>query len=157
MRPVSSTHGLAAALTAALATTPRAADRQLAIEWIDVLGGATLIVTPAGESIRRHRLARLRGPRRQADQGGARSPRRDGHRSPDHRTTTPTTTAVSRSWRRWCRSSASHDHGLMAALLEIATSARCRRLPRRGEGHDDHAFEPGDSIALKQGAVRSCR
>ena len=43
---------LAAALAAALATTPRAADRQLAIEWIDVLGGAaTLIVTPAGESI----------------------------------------------------------------------------------------------------------
>jgi competence protein ComEC len=43
---------LAAALTAALAATPRAADRQLAIEWIDVLGGAaTLIVTPAGESI----------------------------------------------------------------------------------------------------------
>jgi competence protein ComEC len=43
---------LAAALTAALVTTPRAADRQLAIEWIDVLGGAaTLIVTPAGESI----------------------------------------------------------------------------------------------------------
>ena len=42
---------LAAALAAALVTTPRAADRQLAIEWVDVLGGgATLIVTPAGET-----------------------------------------------------------------------------------------------------------
>jgi len=43
---------LAAALAAAVSATPQAADRQLAIEWIDVLGGAaTLIVTPAGESI----------------------------------------------------------------------------------------------------------
>ena len=43
---------LAAALVAALSAAPRAADRKLAIEWIDVLGGAaTLIVTPAGEAI----------------------------------------------------------------------------------------------------------
>jgi beta-lactamase superfamily II metal-dependent hydrolase len=43
---------LAAALVAAFAVSPRAADRRLAIEWIDVLGGAaTLIVTPGGESI----------------------------------------------------------------------------------------------------------
>ena len=43
---------LAAALVAALSAAPQAADRKLAIEWIDVLGGAaTLIVTPAGESI----------------------------------------------------------------------------------------------------------
>ena len=43
---------LAAALAAVLSAAPRAADRKLEIEWIDVLGGAaTLIVTPAGESI----------------------------------------------------------------------------------------------------------
>ncbi len=41
-----------AALVLTVSTTPRAADRQLAIEWVDVVGGAaTLIVTPAGESI----------------------------------------------------------------------------------------------------------
>jgi competence protein ComEC len=43
---------LAAALVAVVSAAPLAADRKLAIEWIDVLGGAaTLIVTPAGESI----------------------------------------------------------------------------------------------------------
>jgi beta-lactamase superfamily II metal-dependent hydrolase len=43
---------LAAACAAVFSTTPQAADRQLEIEWVDVLGGAaTLIVTPAGESI----------------------------------------------------------------------------------------------------------
>ena len=42
----------AAALAAAAVAAPRAADRQLEIEWVDVLGGAaTLIVTPAGETI----------------------------------------------------------------------------------------------------------
>jgi competence protein ComEC len=43
---------LAAALAVVVSASPRAADRQLTIEWVDVLGGAaTLIVTPAGESI----------------------------------------------------------------------------------------------------------
>ena len=47
-----SPHCPAAALAAVLSAAPQAADRQLAIEWVDVLGGAaTLIVTPAGESI----------------------------------------------------------------------------------------------------------
>jgi competence protein ComEC len=43
---------LAAALATTATAAPRAADRKLEIEWVDVLGGAaTLIVTPAGESI----------------------------------------------------------------------------------------------------------
>ena len=45
--------GLAAALAGLLAAAPAtAADGALEIEWIDTLGGAaTLIVTPAGETI----------------------------------------------------------------------------------------------------------
>ena len=43
---------LAAALAAVASAAPHAADRKLEIEWVDVLGGAaTLIVTPAGESL----------------------------------------------------------------------------------------------------------
>jgi competence protein ComEC len=43
---------LAAALAAVVSASPQAADRGLEIEWIDVVGGAaTLIVTPAGESV----------------------------------------------------------------------------------------------------------
>ena len=43
---------LAAAVAAVVSAAPQAADRQLTIDWVDVLGGAaTLIVTPAGESI----------------------------------------------------------------------------------------------------------
>jgi competence protein ComEC len=42
----------AAAFAGLLTTAPSAADGRLEIEWVDVLGGgATLIVTPAGESI----------------------------------------------------------------------------------------------------------
>jgi competence protein ComEC len=43
---------LATVLAAIVSAAPQAADRKLEIEWVDVLGGAaTLIVTPAGESI----------------------------------------------------------------------------------------------------------
>lgn len=43
---------LATALASVVSAAPQAADRKLEIEWIDVVGGAaTLIVTPAGESI----------------------------------------------------------------------------------------------------------
>ena len=43
---------LVAALAGLVPAGPQAADRKLEIEWIDVLGGAaTLIFTPAGESI----------------------------------------------------------------------------------------------------------
>ncbi len=144
----------AAALAAALSVAPRAADRQLAIEWIDVLGGAaTLIVTPAGESIL-------------VDTGWPGFDGRDAkrikaaldkhgltaidhliitHYHTDHYGGAPQLAAIVPVKRFY-------DHGPMTALPEDRNFAQMYGAYRAAAKDTTTTLRPGDTIALKQGS-----
>ncbi|MEO5821909.1 MAG: MBL fold metallo-hydrolase [Vicinamibacteraceae bacterium] len=145
---------LAAVLAAALVTTPRAADRQLTFEWVDVLGGAaTLIVTPAGESIL-------------VDTGWPGFDSRDAKRikaaldkhgltAIDHLVTTHYHTdhyggvpqlAALVPIKHF------YDHGPMSALPEDRNFTQMYAAYRAAAKDSTTALKPGDTIALKQGS-----
>ncbi len=144
---------LAAALTAALVTTPRAADRQLAIEWVDVLGGAaTLIVTPAGESI----LVDTGWPgfeSRDAKRIKAALDRHGltaidhliiTHYHTDHYGGVPQLAAL-------VPIKHVYDHGPMAALPEDRNFTQMYAAYRAAAKDTTTTLKPGDTIALQQG------
>lgn len=145
---------LAAALTAALATAPQAADRQLAIEWIDVVGGAaTLIVTPAGESI----LVDTGWPgfeSRDAKRIKAALDRHGltaidhliiTHYHTDHYGGVPQLAALVPIKRFY-------DHGPMTALPEDRNFTTMYAAYRAAAKDTTTTLKPGDTITLKQGA-----
>jgi competence protein ComEC len=145
---------LAAALASALATTPRAADRQLAIEWIDVLGGAaTLIVTPAGESI----LVDTGWPgfeSRDAKRIKAALDRHGvtaidhlivTHYHTDHYGGVPQLAAL-------VPIKHFYDHGPMAELPEDRNFAQMYGAYRAAAKDKTTTLKPGDTITLKQGS-----
>jgi beta-lactamase superfamily II metal-dependent hydrolase len=144
----------AVALAAVLSVAPRAADRQLTIEWVDVLGGAaTLIVTPAGESI----LVDAGWPGfdgRDAKRIKAALDRHGltaidhlivTHYHTDHYGGVPQLAAVV-PIRRF------YDHGPMTALPEDRNFAQMYGAYRAAAKDTTTALAPGDTIALKQGS-----
>lgn len=145
---------LAAALAAVLSAAPHAADRQLAIEWIDVLGGAaTLIVTPAGESI----LVDTGWPGFESRDARRIKAALDKHglTAIDHLIVTHYHTdhyggvaqlAAIVPIKRF------YDHGPMSALPEDRNFAQMYGAYRAAAKDTTTALEPGDTIALKQGS-----
>jgi competence protein ComEC len=145
---------LAAALAAAVSAAPHAADRQLEIEWIDVLGGAaTLIVTPAGESI----LVDTGWPGfdgRDAKRIKA-ALDRHGLTAIDHLIITHYHTdhyggvaqlAAVVPVRKF------YDHGPMSALPEDRNFAQMYGAYRAAAKDTTTALKPGDTITVKQGS-----
>jgi beta-lactamase superfamily II metal-dependent hydrolase len=143
---------LAAALTGLVFATPRAADRQLAIEWIDVLGGAaTLIVTPAGESVlidtgwpgfdsrdaRRIKAALDRHGLTAVDHLVI------THYHTDHYGGVPQLAALV-PIRKF------YDHGPMSELSEDRNFAQMYGAYRAAAKDTTTTLKPGDTIALKQ-------
>ncbi|MFI5076493.1 MAG: ComEC/Rec2 family competence protein [Vicinamibacteria bacterium] len=144
---------LAAALAAVVSAAPQAADRKLEIEWVDTLGGAaTLIVTPAGESIL-------------VDTGWAGYDSRDAkrikaaldkhgltaidhlvitHYHADHYGGVPQLAALV-PIRHF------YDHGPMSALPEDRNFAEMYGAYRAAAKDTTTTLKPGDTIALKQG------
>jgi beta-lactamase superfamily II metal-dependent hydrolase len=145
---------LAAALAAVLSAAPYAADRQLEIEWVDVLGGAaTLIVTPAGESI----LVDAGWPGfdgRDAKRIKAALDRHGltaidhlivTHYHTDHYGGVPQLAAVV-PIRKF------YDHGPMSALPEDRNFAQMYGAYRAAAKDTTTALKPGDTITVKQGS-----
>jgi beta-lactamase superfamily II metal-dependent hydrolase len=145
---------LAAMASAAPHAAPPAADRQLEIEWVDVLGGAaTLIVTPAGESI----LVDAGWPG--FDGRDARRIKaaldRHGLTAIDHLIITHYHTdhyggvaqlAAAVPIRKF------YDHGPMTALPEDRNFAQMYGAYRAAAKDTTTALKPGDIIPLKQGS-----
>lgn len=142
--------GLAAAAPQSAAQT---ADRKLEIEWVDVVGGgATLIVTPAGESI----LVDTGWPGlegRDAKRIKAALDKR-GLTAIDHLIVTHYHTdhyggvaqlAAMVPIRRF------YDHGPMSALPEDRNFPQMYGAYRAAAKDTTTALKPGDTIALKQG------
>ena len=145
---------LAAALAAVLSAAPRAADRKLEIEWVDVLGGAaTLIVTPAGESI----LVDTGWPgfdSRDAKRIKAALDRHGvtavdhliiTHYHTDHYGGVPQLAALVPIKRFY-------DHGPMTALPEDRNFTQMYAAYRAAAKDKTTTLKPGDTIALKQGS-----
>ena len=144
---------LAAALAAVVSAAPQAADRKLEIEWVDVLGGAaTLIVTPAGESI----LVDTGWPgfdSRDAKRIKAALDRHGltaidhlviTHYHADHYGGVPQLAALV-PIRHF------YDHGPMSALPEDRNFAEMYGAYRAAAKDTTTTLKPGDTIALKQG------
>ena len=145
---------LAAALAAVVSAAPRAAaDRKLEIEWIDTLGGAaTLIVTPAGESI----LVDTGWPgfdSRDAKRIKAALDRTGvtaidhliiTHYHTDHYGGVPQLAAL-------VPIKHFYDHGPMSALPEDRNFAQLYGAYRAAAKDTTTTLKPGDTIALKQG------
>jgi len=145
---------LAAALAAVISAAPRAAaDRKLEIEWIDTLGGAaTLIVTPAGESI----LVDTGWPgfdSRDAKRIKAALDRTGvtaidhliiTHYHTDHYGGVPQLAAL-------VPIKHFYDHGPMSALPEDRNFAQLYGAYRAAAKDTTTTLKPGDTIALKQG------
>ena len=143
---------LVAALAGLVPAGPQAADRKLEIEWIDVLGGAaTLIVTPAGESI----LVDTGWPgfdSRDAKRIKAALDRRGltaidhlviTHYHTDHYGGVPQLAAL-------VPIKHFYDHGPMSELSEDAGFAKMYAAYRAAAKDATTALTPGATIALKQ-------
>ncbi len=143
----------AVALAVVLSVAPRAADRTLAIEWVDTLGGAaTLIVTPAGESIlvdtgwpgfesrdaRRIKAALDRHGLTEIDHLII------THYHTDHYGGVPQLAAIVPIGKFY-------DHGQMSALPEDRNFAQMYGAYRAAAKDTTTALKPGDTITLKQG------
>jgi beta-lactamase superfamily II metal-dependent hydrolase len=143
---------LAAAFAVMVSPRAQAADRQLEIEWIDTLGGAaTLIVTPAGESIlvdtgwpgfesrdaRRIKAALERHGLSAIDHLII------THYHTDHYGGVPQLAAIVPIKRFY-------DHGPMSALPEDRNFAQLYGGYRAAAKDSTTALRPGDTIALKQ-------
>lgn len=143
---------LAAAFAVVVSATPQAADRKLEFEWVDVLGGAaTLIITPAGESI----LVDTGWPGfdgRDAKRIKAALERHGltvidhlitTHYHTDHYGGVPQLAAI-------VPIKHFYDHGPMSALPEDRNFTQMYGAYRAAAKESTTALKPGDTIALKQ-------